>query len=110
MIKALQILAQAAGMAGMVGGQMADIDAEGQEVNIPMLQYIHTHKTGRRSRRLCALARSAGASPEQEKALHQFGMPSAWRFKLPMISYVSRSQEQLENVEHTRGKATYPAL
>src|SRR5262249_2194245 len=41
------ILAQAAGMAGMVGGQMADLDAETrQDMNLEDLQGIHQRKTG----------------------------------------------------------------
>jgi geranylgeranyl diphosphate synthase type II len=39
-------IARASGIAGMVGGQVADIESEGKEVDFPTLQYIHTHKTG----------------------------------------------------------------
>ena len=39
-------VAQAAGILGMVGGQVVDIESEGKEVDLPTLQYIHTHKTG----------------------------------------------------------------
>jgi len=30
----------------MVGGQVADIESEGKEVDLPTLQFIHVHKTG----------------------------------------------------------------
>lgn len=39
-------IAQASGISGMVGGQAADIESEGKEVNFPTMEYIHTHKTG----------------------------------------------------------------
>ena len=39
-------VAQAAGILGMVGGQAMDIESEGREIDLPTLQYIHTHKTG----------------------------------------------------------------
>jgi geranylgeranyl diphosphate synthase type II len=39
-------VAQAAGLLGMVGGQVLDVESEGKEVGFPMLQYIHNHKTG----------------------------------------------------------------
>lgn len=35
-----------AGVNGMIGGQMVDIESEGKEIELPTLQYIHTHKTG----------------------------------------------------------------
>jgi geranylgeranyl diphosphate synthase type II len=39
-------VAQAAGVLGMVGGQVADVESEGKVADLPMVQYIHTHKTG----------------------------------------------------------------
>jgi geranylgeranyl diphosphate synthase type II len=39
-------VAQAAGIFGMVSGQVSDVESEGKEVDFPTLQYIHTHKTG----------------------------------------------------------------
>jgi geranylgeranyl diphosphate synthase type II len=39
-------VAQAAGISGMIGGQVVDIESEGKEIDFPTLQYIHTHKTG----------------------------------------------------------------
>jgi geranylgeranyl diphosphate synthase type II len=39
-------MAQAAGIFGMIGGQVVDIESEGKEIDFPTLQYIHTHKTG----------------------------------------------------------------
>jgi geranylgeranyl diphosphate synthase type II len=39
-------LAQASGTMGMVGGQVADIEWTGKEMELPALEYIHSHKTG----------------------------------------------------------------
>ncbi|MFB3884326.1 MAG: polyprenyl synthetase family protein [Thermodesulfobacteriota bacterium] len=39
-------VARAAGISGMIGGQVVDIESEGKEIDFPTLQYIHTHKTG----------------------------------------------------------------
>jgi geranylgeranyl diphosphate synthase, type II len=39
-------LAQAAGPAGMVGGQQADMEAEATGGDLDRLRYIHAHKTG----------------------------------------------------------------
>ena len=39
-------LALAIGTFGMLGGQMADIEAEGKENSIEQIEFIHKHKTG----------------------------------------------------------------
>lgn len=39
-------LAKAAGVEGMVGGQMADLEGEGRSPSAQELRYIHEHKTG----------------------------------------------------------------
>lgn len=46
--RALRILADQAGINGMIGGQVADIEAEEQadELTEEQICYIHTHKTG----------------------------------------------------------------
>lgn len=47
-IKALKLLADKAGLYGMVGGQACDVDAEEKkrEMTLDELMYIHEHKTG----------------------------------------------------------------
>ena len=46
-VPAVRTLAQAAGSLGMVGGQAADLEAEGaSEPGLDQVQWIHDHKTG----------------------------------------------------------------
>ncbi|AOM12827.1 MULTISPECIES: (2E,6E)-farnesyl diphosphate synthase [Bacillus cereus group] len=66
-------LAKAAGPEGMVGGQVADMEAEGKRLTIDELEYIHKHKTGK----LLEFAVLAGAilsdaTEEQEEQLLTF--------------------------------------
>ncbi|MBQ3410590.1 MAG: (2E,6E)-farnesyl diphosphate synthase [Bacillus sp. (in: Bacteria)] len=66
-------LAKAAGPEGMVGGQDAEMDAEGKQLKIDELEYIHKHKTGK----LLEFAVLAGsilsnATEEQEEKLLEF--------------------------------------
>ncbi len=66
-------LAKAAGPEGMVGGQVADMEAEGKRLTIEELEYIHKHKTGK----LLEFAVLAGAilsdaTKEQEEKLLAF--------------------------------------
>lgn len=44
--KLVALTSEYAGVNGMIGGQMIDIESEGKEIELPILQYIHTHKTG----------------------------------------------------------------
>jgi geranylgeranyl diphosphate synthase, type II len=46
-IEIIHELARAAGAEGMVGGQVADIEAEDKKLNLSELEYIHIHKTGK---------------------------------------------------------------
>ena len=43
--KAFMILASKAGIYGMIGGQVADVESEGQEIDAEKLKFIHIHKT-----------------------------------------------------------------
>lgn len=45
-LKAIEIIAKAAGVTGMIAGQVMDVALEGQQVDFLQLQYIHAHKTG----------------------------------------------------------------
>ena len=46
LLKAITLIASAAGCQGMVGGQVVDIQSEGKEVDASLIEFIHTHKTG----------------------------------------------------------------
>ncbi|MDR2903817.1 MAG: polyprenyl synthetase family protein [Clostridiales bacterium] len=56
-IRALRVIAEAAGVSGMIGGQTADILSEYKNADSRELLYIHKHKTGA----LIAAAMRAGA-------------------------------------------------
>jgi len=43
--KAMEILAKKAGIYGMIGGQVVDIESEGKKADIETLNYIHNNKT-----------------------------------------------------------------
>ncbi|HNR13033.1 MAG TPA: polyprenyl synthetase family protein [Thermodesulfobacteriota bacterium] len=45
-LQATNEVTRAAGMSGMIGGQMIDIETQGKRFALPVLEYIHTHKTG----------------------------------------------------------------
>lgn len=44
--KAIKVLAKKAGIYGMVGGQVVDVESEGRSAPIETVKFIHTNKTG----------------------------------------------------------------
>jgi len=46
-VNLIKLISGYAGINGMIGGQMVDIESEEKEIDLPTLQYIHTHKTGK---------------------------------------------------------------
>ncbi len=108
-------VAQAAGMLGMVGGQVLDIESEGKEVDFPTLQYIHTHKTGALILVSVRLgARLGGASEEVLKALTRYGEGVGLAFQIADdILNIEGNATQLgkkTGSDLSRRKATYPTL
>ncbi len=112
----IQLLARAAGAAGMVGGQVVDMEAEGMEQpDLATVDYIHAHKTGAlilASIRAGALL--GGADTEQYEALSRFGKLAGLAFQIADdILDITGDQEQLGKdigSDQERGKATYPAV
>lgn len=79
--RALSVLAQKAGIYGMIGGQTADIEAEdlGDQVTTEHLMFIHAHKTSALiEAAMMTGAILAGASQEEiaqiEKASYEIGI------------------------------------
>ncbi|MBR1855149.1 MAG: polyprenyl synthetase family protein [Lachnospiraceae bacterium] len=64
--KAMQILAVNAGINGMIGGQVADIEADGQDgaLTEDQIIYIHTHKTGALIKAAMQIGAVLGGSPD----------------------------------------------
>jgi len=111
----IHLLARSAGSRGMVGGQVVDMQSEGQEIDLPTLEYIHTHKTG--ALILAAIetgAILAGADQAQRRALCRYGEAAGLAFQVADdILDIVADQEQLGKdvgSDLQRGKATYPAL
>ncbi|MEH6588494.1 MAG: polyprenyl synthetase family protein [Halioglobus sp.] len=73
-IRMVKVLAQAAGMEGMVGGQYIDIQATGTHMTLEELKAMHSMKTGALIRASLALGGiAANATEEQLVALDDYG-------------------------------------
>ncbi len=82
-VAALSMLAQAAGAAGMVGGQVIDFTATGQKVSVDTLRHLHRLKTGALlSVSLGAGARLAGPSQDVLDGLRHYGEALGLAFQI----------------------------
>jgi geranylgeranyl diphosphate synthase type II len=100
---------------GMVGGQVADLEAEGKPVSPEMLEYIHRSKTAALIRASIAVgALCAGASSEEVVRLRRFGETIGWAFQVTDdILDVEESSAALGKTagkDIAQQKATYPAV
>ncbi|UFJ42906.1 polyprenyl synthetase family protein [Brevibacillus humidisoli] len=108
-------LGRRCGAAGMVGGQMADMEGEGRPLSLAELEYIHCHKTGDL---LVAALRGAAyladASPTLIDALTRYGMAIGLAFQIQDdILDVEGDTAQLGKTagsDQSRQKVTYPSL
>ncbi len=109
-------VATAAGtVKGMVGGQVADLEAEGKRIAPEMLEFIHRSKTAALIRAsVTAGALCAGASAEDVARLRRFGESIGWAFQVTDdILDVEESSAALGKTagkDVAQQKATYPAV
>ncbi len=114
-LQASNELAVAAGNQGMVGGQVADILAEGKAITKEELDYIHRHKTGallKASVKIGAIL--AGANQAEIKALTEYAEEIGLAFQI--VDDILDIEGDSEKLGKTAGsdlasdKATFPAL
>jgi geranylgeranyl diphosphate synthase type II len=105
----------ASGVFGMVGGQVVDMESEGKDVDLPTLEYIHTHKTGaliRASVRTGAIY--AKASEKRLKALTRYGERVGLAFQIAddILDIVGSREEIGKDVgsDLKKGKKTFPSF
>lgn len=114
-LMAIAEVAAAAGSTGMIGGQVVDIESEGKDVDFPVLEYIHIHKTGKL---ILASVRSgaimAGADEAQLAGLTRYGEAVGLAFQIADdILDVEGSSKDLGKAtggDAAKGKVTYPAV
>lgn len=114
--QALQVIEEFAhysGAAGMVGGQVVDLNANQSVTTYEDLLYIHTHKTGDLvvfSLRLGAIL--AGANEQQLAAISNFGRKIGLAFQIhdDILDLIGDSTKLGKNVgsDQNNNKVTYP--
>jgi geranylgeranyl diphosphate synthase type II len=115
-VKMLAEVATSAGTVnGMVGGQVADLEAEGKGAGPETLEYIHRAKTAALIRAsVTAGAICAGAGEQEVARLRHFGETIGWAFQVTDdILDVEESSAALGKTagkDIAQQKATYPSV
>ncbi len=114
-IRMLTDLARAAGSRGMAGGQALDLVAEGQELDLTMLENIHIHKTGaliRCSVRMATLITEI--DPDRSERLDHYakclGLAFQIRDDILDVEGETGTLGKTQGKDQAQSKATYPAI
>ncbi len=114
-LRVIEAVARFAGSMGMVGGQVVDMESEGQEIDLPTLEYIHTHKTG--ALILVSIQTGGilgGADNNQLAALTRYAEAAGLAFQIAddILDIVGEQAVIGKDIgsDQARGKATYPSL
>lgn len=109
-------IATCAGSYGMVGGQVVDMESEGKpDIDLPVVQYIHTHKTGALIKASVVAGALLGGADEQKLiAISRYGEAAGLAFQIADdILDIEGTTEEIgkdAGSDEARGKATYPAV
>ena len=113
--KAFMILASKAGVYGMIGGQVLDVESEGKEIDADTLQFIHIHKTSALLESAMLIgAVLAGASEQQQRtvelAARELGL--AFQIRDDILDVTGNTDELGKPVgsDEKNHKNTYVAL
>jgi len=116
LLAAINEIGHCAGSYGMVGGQVVDMESEGKpDIDLPTVQYIHTHKTGALIKASVKAGALLGAADEKAlAALTRYGEVVGLAFQIADdILDIEGTTEQIgkdAGSDEARGKATYPAV
>lgn len=114
-LKLIHELAQAVGVAGLVGGQAFDLEAERRAVDIGVVEYIHVRKTGALIRASLRLgAQVAGADGLELKRVTRFGECLGLAFQIAddILDILGETApgERAESGHSEWNKATFPSV
>jgi len=114
-LEAIEILSEAAGLCGLISGQVLDLESEGKTVTGATLELIHRNKTGALFSAAAQLGSVAGGGNEEEtRRLARYGRELGLAFQIvDDILDVEGSTEVLGKTagkDALSGKATYPRV
>lgn len=114
-VKLVSLLSQAAGSSGMVAGQLYDVQAQDQKIDLNQLKHIHQLKTGQLFMFSVRGAAIIGDfSKEETQLIESFGesFGLAYQIHNDLMDVVASKEEtgKTQGRDEDLEKATYPAL
>lgn len=114
-IRMIRTLSQAAGPAGMIAGQIADMAGPQANSSMRKLQYIHMNKTAEMFAASSAMGAIAGGATEKQlSAMIEYGMKLGLGFQIAddLLDITASSDElgKTAGKDVEQGKLTYPSL
>jgi geranylgeranyl pyrophosphate synthase len=106
---------EASGAGGMIGGQLLDLEAEGEHVGVASLERVHRLKTGALITASVSLGARAALAPEPRRlALARYGEAIGLAFQIADdVLDITATTDQLGKTagrDLALHKSTYPAL
>ena len=115
-LRMIEVLAEAAGSRGMVGGQAIDLASEHKQLSLAELEALHVHKTGaliRACLQLPCLAQT-GIAAERFEALDRYGKCIGLAFQIQDdvldIEGNTAGLGKTAGKDEVSGKSTYPSV
>ena len=115
LLEAVRLTADAAGAAGMVGGQVLDLAGEGRRLSVEELRVLNAKKTGALIYNACECgAVLAGAPAEKRAAMRAYGAELGIAFQITddILDVIGDEATVGKEVRHDAEseKATWPSL
>jgi geranylgeranyl diphosphate synthase type II len=112
---AARVIAKAAGVTGMIGGQVLDIENEGKKASLEGLKEMHSRKTGALiTASVLAGALSGGGSGEEMSKVREFGesLGLAFQIRDDILDVIGDqvSMGKSAGSDASKGKSTYVSL
>ena len=107
-VAAIGTLAHYAGVPGMVGGQLLDVTADTESLNLPEVEFIHIHKTG--ALILCSVLLAthlAECPPDRLQRLRRFGEALGLGFQISDDILDSEAQFRYSRGPRKKPKPSY---
>lgn len=114
-LKVINVIAWSSGYQGMVGGQVVDILSEGKTVTFPIVEFIHSHKTGKLiTASVFSGALLGGGDDTQLESIASYGKKIGLAFQIAddilNIEGNAKTMGKQSGSDSQKKKITYPAV
>ncbi|MCX7885211.1 MAG: polyprenyl synthetase family protein [Caloramator sp.] len=113
-LKAADIVAKAAGIKGMIGGQVIDLESEGKKIDIDTLNKMHRKKTGALIEASCLCGCIIAQKEDMTEAVKEYGKNLGIAFQIvdDILDYVGDPKKLGKNtgIDIKNNKSTYVSI